>query len=76
MLKMKRHCERCQSPTKASGVAYICSYEGTFCEPCANAMGCLCPNCSGELVRRPVRLKQPLDVVASQIRKKLFRRKA
>ena len=36
--------------------ARICSYECTFCADCAeNQLGGACPNCGGELVRRPVR---------------------
>ncbi len=34
----------------------ICSFECTFCAPCAaNTFLGICPNCGGELVRRPVR---------------------
>jgi hypothetical protein len=34
----------------------ICTFECTFCAGCAEAVfGGTCPNCSGELVRRPVR---------------------
>jgi len=35
--------------------AYICSYECTFCPECTNEMKARCPNCGGELVRRPPR---------------------
>ncbi len=59
MLKMKGNCEKCNSSTKEQEVAYICSYECTFCESCTNEMNSICPNCSGELVRRPTRLKKP-----------------
>ena len=30
------------------------------------------PNCNGELVRRPSRLKSPIAVAAAQVTKKLF----
>ncbi|MXG88936.1 DUF1272 domain-containing protein [Nocardioides flavescens] len=34
----------------------ICSYECTWCRECATSvLGGTCPNCGGELVRRPVR---------------------
>jgi len=34
----------------------ICSFECTFCADCAHRIfSGLCPNCSGELVRRPIR---------------------
>jgi hypothetical protein len=35
--------------------ARICSFECTFCPTCAVAMQDICPNCGGELVRRPRR---------------------
>ncbi|MGH7588429.1 MAG: DUF1272 domain-containing protein [Gemmatimonadota bacterium] len=54
-LEMRDRCERCERELAADGTAYICSYECTFCEPCASRLECLCPNCRGELVRRPRR---------------------
>lgn len=54
-LKMKNECERCQRPLDATGEAYICTHECTFCRDCTFAMHCTCPNCQGELVRRPRR---------------------
>ena len=54
-LQMKPECEKCQQPLPADGPAMICSYECTFCEGCSVAMKNACPNCSGELVRRPRR---------------------
>ncbi|HEX6197724.1 MAG TPA: DUF1272 domain-containing protein [Jiangellaceae bacterium] len=53
-LEMRTECERCDAPLAASGEAFICSYECTFCPACAAAMD-HCPNCGGELVRRPRR---------------------
>ena len=38
--------------------AYICSYESTFCATCANALNGVCPDCAGELVRRPRRMRK------------------
>ncbi|WP_428540261.1 DUF1272 domain-containing protein [Rhodopila sp.] len=36
--------------------ARICTYECTFCANCTdNRLKGICPNCGGELVRRPVR---------------------
>ena len=35
--------------------AFICSYECTFCEPCAAGMAHVCPNCGGALRPRPTR---------------------
>jgi hypothetical protein len=55
MLEMRTRCERCGGALAADGPARICSYECTFCEPCASLLEHRCPNCSGELVRRPPR---------------------
>ena len=74
MLKMKSSCEQCGRLTGEKEVAYICSYECTFCESCTTKMGAICPNCSGELLLRPKRLKKPLDVAKSQLKAKLFGR--
>lgn len=56
-LEMRDRCERCTSTAlPADGPALICSYECTFCVPCAEAMERACPNCGGELVARPRRV--------------------
>jgi hypothetical protein len=52
-LEMRKSCEKCTAPLAASGAAFICSYECTFCADCTQKMNFTCPNCSGELVRRP-----------------------
>lgn len=54
-LEMRVECERCHAALAADGTAHICSYECTFCASCADAMAGVCPNCGGELVRRPKR---------------------
>jgi hypothetical protein len=54
-LELKSRCEKCGVTLAPSGVAYICSYECTFCASCAEQMDAVCPNCGGELVRRPRR---------------------
>jgi len=54
-LQMKESCERCRVGLVVEGEAYICSYECTFCSDCAGALDRRCPNCGGELVRRPRR---------------------
>ena len=56
-LLMKSECEKCGRELEPQGEAYICSYECTFCRNCSNAMKSVCPNCGGELVRRPRRVK-------------------
>jgi len=52
-LEMKGTCERCQAQLDPRGDAYICSFECTYCPACAKALDGTCPNCSGEIVRRP-----------------------
>ena len=48
-----RALRRCDA---RDGEAFICSHECTFCGDCATALEHVCPNCSGELVRRPRRI--------------------
>ena len=55
MLEMKGECERCEKAVAKDGVAYICSFECTFCESCSAEMEFICPNCTGRLVVRPER---------------------
>ena len=52
-LEMRASCERCGSALAADGEAYICTFECTFCAECTRAIDEVCPNCGGELVRRP-----------------------
>lgn len=54
-LEMRAQCERCKAPLGAQDLAFICSYECTFCPECSKSMGQVCPNCRGELLRRPRR---------------------
>jgi hypothetical protein len=59
-LAMKPTCEKCAAVLPADAAnARICSYECTFCALCADAMSGRCPNCGGELVPRPRRVKAP-----------------
>jgi hypothetical protein len=57
-LEMRKECERCGTALVDRGVAFICSYECTFCARCAAEMDLICPNCGGELVERPKRSPQ------------------
>jgi len=52
-LEMRNECERCHATLTREGEACICVYECTFCPACSDAMRHVCPNCGGELVRRP-----------------------
>ena len=57
MLLLKPNCECCDTDLPADATnALICSFECTFCETCAGErLGGRCPNCGGELSRRPTR---------------------
>lgn len=56
MLLLKPGCECCDVDLPPDAVdARICSFECTFCAACAKRLSTLCPNCGGELVRRPIR---------------------
>lgn len=54
-LEFKTVCEKCTASLNMQSEACICSYECTFCEACSNEMEFICPNCKGELVKRPKR---------------------
>ena len=70
MLALKPNCECCDRDLPPdSQDARICSFECTFCATCAEVkLAGICPNCGGELVRRPVRpaaalLRHPASTV-------------
>jgi hypothetical protein len=56
-LELRPNCELCdQDLPPMSYEARICTNECTFCAGCAdNKLHNVCPNCGGELVRRPIR---------------------
>ena len=62
MLQLRPNCECCDRDLPAeSTTAFICSFECTFCEGCAaGVLAGSCPNCGGELVRRPRRAAERL----------------
>jgi hypothetical protein len=69
MLQLRPNCECCDRDLAAASLeAMICSFECTFCSNCARGvLQGKCPNCGGELVRRPVRpaatlIKYPASV--------------
>ena len=57
MLELRPNCECCDRDlSPASAQARICTFECTFCADCADRrFAGVCPNCGGDLVRRPVR---------------------
>ena len=62
MLQLRPNCECCDTDLPGdTGDAWICSFECTFCATCANeTLRGKCPNCGGELVRRPRRAAEKL----------------
>jgi len=57
VLELRPNCECCDRDLDpASPDVLICTYECTWCRNCAeNVLHGVCPNCGGELVRRPIR---------------------
>ena len=57
MLELRPNCECCNKDLPAESLdARICTFECTFCKTCADTvLEGICPNCGGELVRRPRR---------------------
>ena len=57
MLELRPGCECCDVDLPPDAVdARVCSFECTFCAKCADKVfHGICPNCGGELVRRPRR---------------------
>jgi hypothetical protein len=55
-LELRPNCECCDRDLPPASEAMICSFECTFCADCAtDVLHGACPNCGGELVRRPIR---------------------
>jgi hypothetical protein len=63
MLQLRPNCECCNRDLAPdSDNALICSFECTFCRPCAETiLKGRCPNCRGELVARPRRPASKLE---------------
>lgn len=54
VLVYKPRCEKCAAPLRTTSLAYTCTFECTWCAPCADRFGWVCPNCGGLLSARPV----------------------
>jgi len=52
-MELRTECGRCGASLAGDGPAYICAKECTFCATCYRRLKYVCPNCQGELVRRP-----------------------
>ncbi|MCU5774742.1 DUF1272 domain-containing protein [Erwiniaceae bacterium BAC15a-03b] len=62
MLELRPNCEHCDKDLPPESAAMICSFECTWCVDCCDSdLQGICPNCGGELVRRPIR---PADKLA------------
>lgn len=57
MLQLRPNCECCNRDLPPESTeALICTFECTFCVECATTiLDRVCPNCGGELLRRPRR---------------------
>ncbi|MBA5804601.1 DUF1272 domain-containing protein [Rhizobium changzhiense] len=57
MLELRPNCECCDKDLPPDSTeARICTYECTFCADCVGGvLKGVCPNCSGNLVARPIR---------------------
>ena len=72
MLQLRPNCECCNRDLPPAALdARICSFECTFCAACTDTrLQGHCPNCGGELVRRPIRPAERLAKhPASTVRK-------
>jgi uncharacterized protein len=63
MLELRPNCECCDRDLAPEATdAMICTFECTFCAGCAaSVFAGVCPNCGGELVRRPIRPAEKLE---------------
>ena len=70
MLERRPGCECCDRDLPPASLdAVICSFECTFCTNCAVNLGGKCPNCCGELVRRPIRPDSKLNANPASTRR-------
>lgn len=56
MLEIRPNCECCNRDLRPKDEAWICTFECTWCPSCAAGFpNRRCPNCGGNLTRRPIR---------------------
>ena len=56
ILDLRPNCECCDKDLGPVAEAFICTYECTFCPECKQGiLAGTCPNCLGNLERRPIR---------------------
>jgi hypothetical protein len=63
MLELRPNCENCDTDLPPDSTnAWICTFECTWCTSCVeDVLKRQCPNCGGNLERRPIR---PADKLA------------
>jgi hypothetical protein len=73
MLELRPNCECCDKDLPPDSTeARMCSFECTFCSACADGvLQGRCPNCGGELVRRPIRPAEKLAKFPASATRKL-----
>jgi hypothetical protein len=78
MLDLRPNCECCDRDIAPdSRDAFICTFECTFCRDCVEGeLKGMCPNCGGELVRRPVRSAEKLLKYPARKERTPIKRKA
>jgi hypothetical protein len=52
MSTAKERCEKCGTAIAQAGGGFACTFQCTFCEPCAAGLKMACPNCGGPLAPR------------------------
>jgi len=57
MLELRPNCECCDRDLPPESTeAYICTFECTWCRDCVETkLHGICPNCGGNLEKRPIR---------------------
>ena len=72
-LELKRVCEKCGVALTASGVAYICSFECTYCANCAEQVNAVvqiaaATSCDGRAVKTALLQASPrvLDSISQE----------
>ena len=73
VLELRPNCENCDRDLLPDSVqARICSFECTFCADCADGVFAgSCPNCGGEMLRRPIRPPARLEKSPASTTRKL-----
>ena len=61
-MELKIKCEKCESPLKTNDVAYLCSYECTYCKKCTIELKNKCQNCQGKLEDRRIKVNQLINI--------------